>query len=248
MNRKPSVVQLLCLLGLLAQVSANAAGMKMEEPQGVVYGVLDHLERIEYTESDPIREKFDWGRMAATHWLLGFGLKPGNGWYFGGIVGPGTTELHSGEGQTIEYSTILMGAETEYWQALSAVPGLGILARGRYVLTFSDDGDITEVARDTVTEGGRTDLTWNELLLGVAATMDYNGLRFEAGLEYVNTDIKQDWNFSDGRASSSSTLSPEDDMGLRFGSSWLISEMLEVELTLTMGHRSEFRTGVSYTF
>ncbi len=235
-------------VGLVAQGVAAAVGGDIETPRGRVYGMLERIERIEYTESDPVRAAFDWGRLSATRWLAGFGVEPDAFWYGGVVVGLGVNEAHSGEGLTEEYDAVMLGTEGAYRRPLPMLPGVGVVASARYLVGLTDNGRDTDVARDTLTDGGVTELSWNELTLGVAATLDYDTLRYEAGLEYCNRDIRQKWTFPDDRASSNSTLSPDRDLGLRVGGAWLASELLEVRFEMTMGHQTAFRGGVQYVF
>lgn len=244
-----SLLAVLLSIGLfMAGGVKSVDGAGIEAPRGRVYGMLERIERIEYTESDPVRAAFDWGRLAATRWLMGFGIEPDAFWYGGGIIGMGVNETHGGEGQTVEYDAAILGVEGAYRRPVALLPGVGIVASARYLLGLSGKGSVTEVARDTATDGGFSELSWNELTLGVAATLDYDTLRLEAGLAYCSRDIQQDWRFRDGRASSNSTLRPDRDMGLRMGGAWLVTDVLEVKAEMTIGHQTAFRGGLQITF
>jgi hypothetical protein len=248
MKCKTGVYRAALVAGLMVQGVVAADSRDIESPRGRVYGMIERIERIEYTESDPVRAAFDWGRLAATRWLAGFGIEPDAFWYGGGIVGLGVNEAHSGEGQTVEYDAVILGMEGAYRCPLPMLPGMGCVASARYLIGLPDNGSVTYVARDTRTDGGVTELSWNELTLGVAATLDYDTLRFEAGLEYCARDIRQEWTFPDNRTSSDSTLNPDRDLGIRVGGAWPAGDLLEVRLEMTMGHQTAFRGGVQYVF
>ena len=228
---------------------AVAAAQGLEPPRGRFYGMVERIERVEYSERAPIRAAYDWGRLAATRWLVGFGLEPDAFWYGGGVAGLGVNEVHSGEGETVDYDAVFLGLEGAYRRSLTRMPGVGFRATARFLIALPDDGEITDVARDSVTDGARAELSWNELTLGVAALLDYDAMRFETGLEYCSRDISQKWTFPDAsRNTSRSTLTPDRDLGVRLGVALLISEGVEARLGMTVGHQTAFRGGVQVFF
>lgn len=228
---------------------AVAAAQGLEPPRGRFYGMVERIERVEYSERAPIRAAYDWGRLAATRWLVGFGLEPDAVWYGGGVAGLGVNEVHSGEGETVDYDAVLLGFEGAYRRSLTRMPGVGVRATARFLIALPDDGEITDVARDSVTDGARTELSWNELTLGVAALLDYDTMRFETGLEYCNRDISQKWIFPDAsRNASRSSLTPDRDLGARLGVAWLLGEGVEAHFGMTIGNQTAFRGGVQVVF
>jgi hypothetical protein len=236
------------VLALAASSSAALLDFGAMAPHGRIGYQFERIERIEHSETGSIRPEYDWGRLAATCHLVSLGVAPNSNSYVGVIIGPAMYQVHNGEGETVEYDSICMGFAGNYQVSLWAPYDLGFYVSSRLLVSSSDDGEITEVARDEVTEFGSSKLSWSEISLMAALTQGYGALRLMAGIEYVRWDIEQEWTFSIDSARDTVSVEPDTSVGLVLGAGLQITDDLALNVGVKMGHQTSFQSGITFTF
>jgi hypothetical protein len=236
---------LFCGMAFAALLPQHAVA---ESPRAVVGYRFEHIERIEFDDSNPIRPAFDWGRFAGERHLLTFGMQNIAGGYVGGLLGPATHEVHNGEGETVEYDTICFGAEGVWHWLLLPQQGVGGLIVTRGLMTTKDSGHITEVAAHdaAVTVDSRSELSWWELSFLASLTHTRDQVSLQAGLEYVMWNVDQKWSLATGNTSTD--LEPDTSLGLLLGGRYQCTQDIAVTFDVTLIHQVSFRTGVTYEF
>jgi hypothetical protein len=236
------------LLALAVSSSAEVFDFGAMKLHGRIGYQFERIERIEHSETGSIRPEYDWGRLAATRHLASVGVAPDPNSYVGVIVGPAMYQVHNGEGETVEYDSICMGLAGSYQISFLDAHDLGCYVSSRLLVSSSDDGEITEVARNYVTEFGSSELSWSEISLMAALTQGYGALRLMAGIEYVRWDIEQEWTFPISSARDTVSVEPDESVGIVLGGEFHITDGLALNVGVKMGHQTSFQSGITFTF
>ncbi|MBT3192225.1 MAG: hypothetical protein HN341_06690 [Verrucomicrobia bacterium] len=227
-------------------VAASGDQLESNVPHGRIGYDFEHIERIEYDDTNPLEEEYDWGRLAGQRHLLSFGVEALEEGYVGAIIGPSVIQVHNGEGETIEYRPVCLGLEGGYrWDCLPQYR-VGALFHARGLAATKDKGKITEVSRASVPAKSSSELSWWELSLLAAVTYDHEHLRMKAGLEYVAWAIEQSWTI--GTGSATTDLEPEKNLGILLGAQYQCTDALSLSFDVTLIHQVTFRGGVSFDF
>jgi len=244
MNSSTSVVTLSFLL--LFSVAASALEADRDYQVGYCF---DRIQRLTYDESNPLRPQYNYGRIFSSRHLARTGAAFNDIWRVNLILGSANVETHSGEGETVQYDeSPIFGFEAEYVFDERPWPGFSVVLLGRYMTASFKDSNVSAVALNGQSAGSKFNLDWTEIAVSGLLRYGFEKIRLLAGLEYAILDIEQNRTFADGSPSVSSSLDPEQDIGVVTGVEYEFSDEWQAGFTVSMFHQIRFLAGVAYSF
>ncbi len=233
----------------IAFLSIIALTASATEPDYQAGYAFDRIQRIKYDEGSPFRPEYDFGRIFSTRHLAKTGATFNKVSQVNLILGTASVEVHSGEGETIQYDdSFIYGIEADYLFRELPWKNFSIRILGNYITSSFQDSSTSAVARDGKSVGSSSTLDWTEITISTALRYEFEKTRLLAGIEYAYMDIEQDRSFDDGSPGTSSTLDPEKDFGIITGIEYDLSDEWHAGFSASMFHQISFQASLFYSF